>query len=188
MGTLYLRYLVKGRKQHAAITNDQPKRHTKTTHDCRPFYSLGYAETKSTRQKKERIISLSQCNMSRTIGRHSSSKATSSNTKKRIHTSRQEHNGKHDGISSSSCIWTRTTNKKVAHFVPLSCFCRHISCHFWGFDDITETPGSAWAITESDSSFPLCSFSSFLLRTLQTIDLICKNLNKNRKGVFLKNQ
>ncbi|STO53341.1 Uncharacterised protein [Exiguobacterium aurantiacum] len=105
-----------------------------------------------------------QCNMSRTIGRHSSSKATSSNTRKRIRTSRQEHNGKHDGISSSSCIWTRTTNKKVAHFVPLSCFHWHISCHFWTFDDITETPGSAWAITKSDSSFPLCSFLLLLLR------------------------
>ena len=109
--------------------------------------------------KKERTNSLSQYNMSRTIGRLFSSKATSSNTKKRTRTSRQEHNGKRDGISFSSCIWTRTTNKKVAHFVPLSCFHRHISCRFWTFDDITETPGSAWAITESDSSFPLCSLN-----------------------------
>ena len=30
------------------------------------------------------------------------------------------------------------------------------------------------------------SFASFLLRTLQTIDLICKDLNKNRKGVFVQ--
>ena len=51
------------------------------------------------------------------------------------------------------------TNKKVAHFVPLSCFYWHIPCHFWTFDDITETPGSAWAITESDSSFLLCSLN-----------------------------
>ncbi|MFW1480394.1 hypothetical protein ACEWA0_23425, partial [Vibrio parahaemolyticus] len=57
--------------------------------------------------------------------------------------------------------WTRTTNKKVALFVPLSCFHWHISCRFWSFDDITETPGSAWAITESDSSFPLCSLNAF---------------------------
>ena len=98
--------------------------------------------------------------MSRTIGRHSSSKVTSSNTKKRIRTSRQEHNEKRDGISFSSCIWTRTTNKKVALFVPLSCFHWHISCHFWTFGDITETPGSAWSITESDSSFPLCSLNA----------------------------
>jgi hypothetical protein len=76
----------------------------------------------------------------------------------------------------------------VAHFVPLSCFHWHISCRFWTFDDITETPGSAWAITESDSSFPLCSFALFLLQTLQTIDLIRKNLNKNRKGVFLNSK
>ncbi len=98
--------------------------------------------------------------MSRTIGRPSSSKATSSNTKKRIRTSRHERNEKRGGISFLSCIWTRTTNKKVAHFVPLSCFHWHISCHFWTFDDITETPGPAWAITESDSSFPLCSLNT----------------------------
>ena len=35
--------------------------------------------------------------------------------------------------------------------------------------------------------FPLCSFALFLLRILQTIDLIHKNLNKNRKDVFKKN-
>jgi hypothetical protein len=29
-------------------------------------------------------------------------------------------------------------------------------------------------------------FALFLLKTLQTIDLIRKNLNKNRKGVFFK--
>ena len=58
---------------------------------------------------------------------------------------------------------SRTTNKKVAHFVPLSCFHWHISCHFRTFDDITETPGSAWSITESDSSFPLCSFSPLVI-------------------------
>lgn len=52
MGTPYLRHLVKGLKQHATITNDQTKRHTKTTHDRRPFSSLGHAETKSARQKR----------------------------------------------------------------------------------------------------------------------------------------
>lgn len=57
-----------------------------------------------------------QYNMSRTIGRHSSLKVTSSNTKKKTPTSRQEHNGKRDGISFLSCIWTRTTNKKW-HFL-----------------------------------------------------------------------
>ena len=57
MGTPYLRYLVKGRKQHATTTNDQTKRHTKTTHDRRPFSSLGYAETKSARQKRREQIS-----------------------------------------------------------------------------------------------------------------------------------
>src|SRR5690606_5542843 len=31
------------------------------------------------------------------------------------------------------------------------------------FRDITQTPGSAWASTESDSRFPLCSFDSFFL-------------------------
>lgn len=76
---------------------------------------------------------------------------------------RQGNDEKRDGISFLSCIWMRTTNEKVAHFVPLSCFHWHISCHFWSFDDITETPGSAWAITESDSSFPLCSFHSLSL-------------------------
>ena len=62
----------------------------------------------------------------------------------------------------SSCKWTQMTNKKVAHFVPLPCFHWHISCRFRTFDDITETPGSAWAITESDSSFPLCSLNTCL--------------------------
>ncbi len=59
----------------------------------------------------------------------------------------------------SSCKWTQMTNKKVAHFVPLPCFHWHISCRFRTFGDITETPGPAWAITESDSSFPLCSLN-----------------------------
>ena len=121
------------------------------------FLFVGICQDKVFTTKKERTNSLSQYNMSRTIGRHSFSKATSSNTKKRIRTSRQEHNGKRGGISFSSCTWTRMTNKKVAHFVPLSCFHWHISCHFRTFDDITETPGSAWSITTSDSSFPLCS-------------------------------
>ena len=56
MGAPYLRHLVKGRKQHAATTNDQTKRHTKTTHDRRPFSSLGYAKTKSARQKRREQI------------------------------------------------------------------------------------------------------------------------------------
>lgn len=123
------------------------------------FLFVGICQDKVCTTKKERTNSLSPCNMSRTIGRHSSSKVTSSNTKKRIRTSRQEHNEKRDGILFLSCIWTRTTNKKVALFVPLSCFHWHISCHFWTFGDITETPGPAWAITESDSSFPLCSLN-----------------------------
>ena len=57
MGTPYLRHLVKGQKQHATITNDQTKRHTKTTHNRRSFSSLGYAETKSARQKRRGQIS-----------------------------------------------------------------------------------------------------------------------------------
>jgi hypothetical protein len=36
---------------------------------------------------------------------------------------------------------------------------RHLEC----FCDIRKTPGSAWASTESDSSFPLCSSDSFSL-------------------------
>ena len=48
---------MKGRKQHAATTNDQTKRHTKTTHNRRSFSSLGYAETKSTRQKRREQFS-----------------------------------------------------------------------------------------------------------------------------------
>ena len=56
MGTPYLRYLVKGRKQHEATTNDQTKRYTKTTHDRRPFRPLGYASAKSARQKRREQI------------------------------------------------------------------------------------------------------------------------------------
>ena len=85
------------------------------------FLFVGICRGKVFTTKKGRTNSLSPCNMSRTIGRHSSSnsKATSSNTKKRIRTSRQEHNGKRGGISFSSYTWTRMTNKKW-----------HISCHF----------------------------------------------------------
>lgn len=56
MGTPYLRHLVKGRKQHATTTNDQTEWHTKTTHDRRPFCSLGYASAKSARQKRREQI------------------------------------------------------------------------------------------------------------------------------------
>ena len=93
------------------------------------FLFVEICQDKVFTTKKERTNFLFQYNMSRTIGRHSFSKATSSNTKKRIRTSRQEHNEKRDGISFSSCIWTQMTNKKSgtfratfvflpAHFVP----------------------------------------------------------------------
>lgn len=60
------------------------------------------------------------CNMSRTIELHFSSKVTSSNTntKKKIHISRHEQNGKRDVISFSNCIWTRATNEKMTPLVP----------------------------------------------------------------------
>lgn len=47
----------------------------------------------------------------------------------------------------------------------------HISCHFRTFDDITETPGSAWAITESDSSFPLCSLNQLQNKKHKNINI-----------------
>lgn len=162
MGTPYLRYLVKGRKQHAATTNDQAEWHTKTTHDRRPFCSLGYAKTKYSRQKRrEQIPSPS------TICREQSDGTLSRKRHHRIRKRESVHQDKSTTRSATEfhfqVVYGRKWRiKKVAHFVPLSCFCRHISCHFWGFDDITETPGSAWAITESDSSFPLCSLNLFL--------------------------
>lgn len=162
MGTPYLRYLVKGRKQHAATTNDQTERHTKTTHDRRPFCSLGHAETKSARQKRR-----GQIPSPRTICREQSDGTL---PRKRHHRIRKRESVHQDKSTTGSAtefhfqvVYGHERRiKKVAHFVPLSCFHWHISCHFRTFDDITETPGPAWAITESDSSFPLCSLNLFL--------------------------
>ena len=124
--------------------------------------SVGTCRDKASTIKKERVISLFLFSTSRTIEQPSSSRVTSSSMKKITLILRQGNDEKRDGISFLSCIWMRTTNKKVAQNVPLSCFHWHISCHFWSFDDITENPGSAWAITESDSSFPLCSLNTCL--------------------------
>ena len=162
MGTPYLWYLVKGRKQHAATTNDQTKRHTKTTHNRRSFSSLGYAETKSTRQKRREQFSSPSA-----ICREQSDGTL---PRKRHHRIRKRESVHQDKSTTGSAaefhfqvVHGREWRiKKVAHLVPLSCFHWHISCHFWTFDDITETPGSAWAITESDSSFPLCSLNTCL--------------------------
>ena len=143
--------------------HERPNRTTYQNYSRSPTSpSVGTCRDKASTIKKERVISLFLFSTSRTIEQPSSSRVTSSSMKKITLISRQGNDEKHDGISFLSCIWMRTTNKKVARNVPLSCFHWHISCRFWSFDDITETPGSAWAITESDSSFPLCSLKLFL--------------------------
>ena len=47
-------------------------------------------------------------------------------------------------------IWRQTAFLRASTWRHLALFC-----------DITQTPGSAWASTESDSRFPLCSSDSF---------------------------
>lgn len=125
------------------------------------FLFVGICRDKVCTAKKERTNSLSQYNMSRTIGRTLSRKRHH-----RIWKRESAHQDKNTTRSATEfhfqVVYGRKWRiKKVAHFVPLSCFHWHISCRFWTFDDITETPGSAWAITESDSSFPLCSLNAF---------------------------
>ena len=49
-------------------------------------------------------------------------------------------------------LWRQMAFLKASTWRPLALF-----------RAITQTPGSAWASTESDSSFPLCSFLSFFM-------------------------